>query len=65
MVSVTNPYGRIHGFLDGSRYYFFQVAPQVVLTRLSGPRSRPITFSSGSAENRTWAYGSVAKNSDH
>jgi hypothetical protein len=28
------------GFLDWSRYYFFQVAPQVVLTRLSGPRSR-------------------------
>jgi hypothetical protein len=36
--------GRILGFLDRSRYYFFQVAPQLysrVLTRLSGPRSRP------------------------
>jgi hypothetical protein len=28
-VSVTNPYGRILGFLDRSRYYFFQVAPQL------------------------------------
>jgi hypothetical protein len=37
----------------------------VVLTRLSGPRSRPTTFFSGSAGNRTRASGSVAKNSDH
>jgi hypothetical protein len=29
MVSVTNPYGRILGFLDRSRYFFFQVAPQL------------------------------------
>jgi hypothetical protein len=29
VVSVTNPYGRILGFLDLSRYYFFQVAPQL------------------------------------
>jgi hypothetical protein len=29
MVSVTNPYGRILGFLDRSRYYCFQVAPQL------------------------------------
>jgi hypothetical protein len=35
------PYSR---FLDRSRYYFFQVASSsVVLTRLSGPRSRPTT----------------------
>jgi hypothetical protein len=27
--SVTDPYGRILGFLDLSRYYFFQVAPQL------------------------------------
>jgi hypothetical protein len=25
MVSVTNPYGRILGFLDRGRYFFFQV----------------------------------------
>jgi hypothetical protein len=29
VVSVTNPYGRILGFLDRSRYYFFQAAPQL------------------------------------
>jgi hypothetical protein len=27
--SVTDPYGRIPGFLDRSRYFFFQVAPQL------------------------------------
>jgi hypothetical protein len=41
VVSVTDPYGRTLGFLDRSRYY--QVAPQFVLARLSGPRSRPTT----------------------
>jgi hypothetical protein len=29
VVSVTVPYGRILGFLDRSRYFFFQVAPQL------------------------------------
>jgi hypothetical protein len=29
VVSVTDPYGRILGFLDWSRYFFFQVAPQL------------------------------------
>jgi hypothetical protein len=29
MVSVMNPYGHILGFLDRSRYFFFQVAPQL------------------------------------
>jgi CBS-domain-containing membrane protein len=28
VVSVTNPYGRILGFLDLSRYFFIQAAPQ-------------------------------------
>jgi hypothetical protein len=27
MVSVTDPYGHNLGFLDRSRYFFFQVAP--------------------------------------
>jgi hypothetical protein len=75
VVSVTDPFGRILGFLDRSRYFsikFYQFL-SVVLTRLSGPRSRPTTvlffffFSekSGSAGNLTRASGSVAKNSDH
>jgi hypothetical protein len=29
VVSVTDPYGRILGFLDWSGYFFFQVAPQL------------------------------------
>jgi hypothetical protein len=29
VVSVTDPYGCISGFLDRSRYYLFQVAPQL------------------------------------
>jgi hypothetical protein len=29
VVSVTDPYGRILGFLDRSRYFFFLVAPQL------------------------------------
>jgi hypothetical protein len=29
VVSVTDPYGRILGFLDQSHYLFFQVAPQL------------------------------------
>jgi hypothetical protein len=64
MVSVTDPYSRILGFLDRSCYFSVSIS-SVALTRLSGPRSRPNTFFSGSAENRTRASGSVAKNSDH
>jgi CBS-domain-containing membrane protein len=30
VVSVTDPYGRILGFLDRNRYLFYQVAPQVL-----------------------------------
>jgi hypothetical protein len=57
VVSVTDPYCRILGFLSSSSL--------VGLTRLSGPRSRPTAFFPGSAGNRTRASGSVAKNSDH
>jgi hypothetical protein len=31
VVSVTDPYGRILAFLDRSRYFFFQIAPQLQL----------------------------------
>jgi hypothetical protein len=43
VVGVTNAYGRNFGPLYRRRYFFFQVAPQFVLTRLSGPRYRPTT----------------------
>jgi CBS-domain-containing membrane protein len=29
VVSVTDPYSHILGFLDQSRYFFFQVAPRL------------------------------------
>jgi hypothetical protein len=29
VVSATDPHGRILAFLDPSRYFFFQVAPQL------------------------------------
>jgi hypothetical protein len=44
MVSVTDPSGRISRFSRQEPLLFYQVAPQFVLTRLSGPRSRPTTF---------------------
>jgi hypothetical protein len=31
VVSPTDPHGRNLGFIDRSRYYFFQVAPQLYL----------------------------------
>jgi hypothetical protein len=64
VVSVTDPFGRILGFLEGAAT-FLSSSSSVVLTRLSGPRFRPTAFFFGSAGNRTRASGSVAKNSDH
>jgi hypothetical protein len=64
VVSVTDPYGRILGFLDRAAT-FLSSSSSVVHTRLSGPRSRHTTFFPGSAGNRTRGSGSVAKNSDH
>jgi hypothetical protein len=61
VVSVTDPYGHILGFLNKSHYFFLSSSSSVVLTRLSGPRSRPTTVFSGSARNRTQASGSGAK----
>jgi hypothetical protein len=29
LLRATDPYGRILGFLDRSRYFFYQVAPQL------------------------------------
>jgi hypothetical protein len=44
VVSVTDPYGRILDFLDTGAATFLLSSSSVVLTRLSGPRSRPTTF---------------------
>jgi hypothetical protein len=64
VVIVTDPYGRILGFLAWSRYLFFQVAPQLYSRGLVD-RVPDLLLFFGSAGNRTRASGSVAKNSDH
>jgi hypothetical protein len=54
VVSTTDPHGRILGFLDRSRYYFFQVAPQLYSGGWVNPVPDPLLLrKSGSAGNRT------------
>jgi hypothetical protein len=66
VVSVTDPYGRILGFLDRSLYFFFQVAPQLYSRGWVDPAPDPLLLRKcGSAGNRTRISGSVARNSDH
>jgi hypothetical protein len=54
-------------FADGGCHVlFYQVAPQLYSRGwVDGHRSKPTTFFSGCARNRTRASGSVANNSDH
>jgi hypothetical protein len=64
MWSVTDSYGRILGFLERSRYFFFEVAPQLYLRGRVDPVPDPLLLRKcGSAGNRTWTSGSVARNS--
>jgi hypothetical protein len=42
MVSVTNSYSRIHGFLYWSRYIFFQLVPQLYSRGLVNPFPDPL-----------------------
>jgi hypothetical protein len=66
VVSVTDPYGRILSFLDWSRYFFFQVAPQLYSRCRVDPVPDPLLIrTSASTGNRTQASGSVARNSHH
>jgi hypothetical protein len=66
VASVTDPYGRILGFIDRSRYFFFQVAPQLYSRGWVDPVPDPLLLrESGKAWNRTRTSGSVARNSDH
>jgi hypothetical protein len=66
VVSATDPYGRILGFLDRSRYFIFQVAPQLYSRGLVDPDPDPLLVrKTGSAGNRTRTSGSVARSSDH
>jgi hypothetical protein len=58
--------GHILGFLDRSRYFFFQVAPQLYSRGWVDPVPDPLLLRKcGSGGNRTLASGSVARNSDH
>jgi hypothetical protein len=53
-------------FLDRSRYFFFQVAPQLYSRGWVDPVADPLLLrKSGSAGNWTEASGSSARNSDH
>jgi hypothetical protein len=66
VVSVTDPYGRILGFLDLNRHFLFQVAPQVYSRGWVDPVPDPLLLRKSSrAGNRTRTSGSVARNSDH
>jgi hypothetical protein len=54
VVSVTDPYGRILNFLDRSRYFLFQVAPQLYSRGWVDPVPDPLRLRTfGSAGNRT------------
>jgi hypothetical protein len=64
MVSMTDPYGRILGFLDRSRY----ISIKYLLSCTHKAEWTPFQthyFFSGNAGNRNRASGSVARNSDH
>jgi hypothetical protein len=64
VVSVTDPYGRILGFLDRNRYFSIKYLLSCTHEAEWTPFQTHYFFS-GSAGNRTRASGSVAKNSDH
>jgi hypothetical protein len=54
VVTATDPHGHILGFVDRSRYFFFQVAPQLYSRGWIDPVPEPLLLrKSGSAGNRT------------
>jgi hypothetical protein len=65
VVSVTDPSGRILGFLNRSRYFSIKQLLSCTHETEWTPFQTHYSFFSGSARNRTRASGSVAKNSDH
>jgi hypothetical protein len=63
VVNALHPYGRIFGFLDRNRYFFFQVAPHLYSQGWVDPIPDQLLLKkSGSAGNRTRTSGSVARN---
>jgi hypothetical protein len=66
LVSMTDPYGHILGYLDRNHYFFFQVAPQLYARGWVDPVPDPLLIrKSDSARNRTRTSGSVTRNSNH
>jgi hypothetical protein len=69
VVSTTDPYGRVHGFLYRSRYFFFQVAPQLYSRVWEHPfPDTLLIWKSGSAGNRTqdlWIFSQELWPLDH
>jgi hypothetical protein len=66
VVSVTDPCGRILGFVDPNCYLLFKVASQVYSRGRVDPVPDPLLLrKSGSAGNRTRTSESAARNSDH
>jgi hypothetical protein len=65
VISMTDPFGRILGFLDRSRYFSIKQLLSCTHEAEWTPFQTHYFFSSGSAGNWTRASGSVAKNSDH
>jgi hypothetical protein len=64
VVSVTDFYDRVLGFLDRSCYFFQQVDPQLYSRGLVEPVTDPLLLSKfASGGNRTCTSGSVARNS--
>jgi hypothetical protein len=59
------PYGRVLDFIDRS-YFFFHVAPQLYSRGWVDPVPDSLLLrKSGSAGDRIWTSGSVARNFDH
>jgi hypothetical protein len=54
VVSTTDLYDCILGFLDQSRYYFFHVAPQLYSRGRMDPVPDTLLRKSGDSRNRTW-----------
>jgi hypothetical protein len=55
VVSATDPYSCILDFIDWSRYYFFQIAPQLCSQGWVDPVPDPLLLrTSGSSRNQAW-----------
>jgi hypothetical protein len=67
MVSTTDPYDSILGFVRLEPLLFLPSSSSIVLTRLSGPRSKTHYFSENLVAPgiEPGTSGSIARNSDH